>query len=135
MRFYSIVSNISYEVTPDHWEYHGPDARNREKVRGITARFSSHMYDTKAQQELNGWDDETREMVENYLKNHENYDTSWLQSVPETEAESKAKEFVNTNICISRTVTDEGVVDCDQQAVDGEFYCKRHLPVGEPVRS
>lgn len=131
MRFYSIVSNINYEITPDHWEYHGPDIRNREKVRGVTAHFSNHMFDTNAQD----YDDETREMVEKYLTSHENYNTQWLQSVPETDAESKAKEFTETGICISRTVTDEGVVDCEQQAVEGEFYCARHLPVKEPARS
>lgn len=128
MKFYSIVSNINYEVTPDHYEYHGPDIRNREKVKGVTAHFVDHLFDTEGQ----GYDDATKEQVEAYLMAHENFNTQWLQLLTE-EPERKFVEFAETGICISRIVTDEGVVDCDQQAVQGEFYCSRHLAVPEAV--
>jgi hypothetical protein len=135
VKFYSIVSGISYEVIAADYEYNGPNLRNRKLVPGITARFSNHMYDTKEAQKVNKWSDETREMVEYYLLNHENFNTQWLQTVPESEAESKAKEFTETGTCISRTVTDEGIVDCDQPAEEGEFYCKRHMSAMEPVKN
>ena len=135
MRFYSIVSGISYEVTPDDYEYNGPNLRNRRVVRGISAKFHNHMYDSVEAQKANRWPDDVREMVEDYLLNHENFNTQWLQTVPETDGEAKAKEFSETKICVSRTVTDEGVVDCDKEALEGEFYCKAHMPALEPVKS
>ena len=125
MRFYSIVSNINYEVIPTDYEYIGPN--HRKKVPGISARFHSHMFDTKQAQETLKWTDDQRTLVEDYLLGHENFNTAWLQLVPESEPEMRAKEFEEQKICISRTVTDEGVVDCDQQAVEGQYYCKRHL--------
>ncbi len=133
MRFYSIVGSINYEIVPTRYVYHGPDRVNREKVPGISARFHDHMYDTKAQRELNHWDDATRILVEDSLMNHENFNTQWLQVVPDMEVEKTADDIAEAGMCISRTVTDEGVVDCDQQAIEGQFYCKRHLPVPSEV--
>lgn len=133
MKFYSIVRNINYEVIPTDWEYIGPN--HKRKVPGISARFHDHMFDTKEQAQKQGWDDKTRDMVEDYLLQHENFNTQWLQIIPESEAERAANEFKQTQVCISRTVTDEGVVNCDQPVVEGQFYCKRHLPVSEEANA
>ncbi len=133
MKFYSIVRNINYEVIATDWEYIGPN--HRRKVPGISARFHDHMFDTKADGEKLGWDEKTRDMVEDYLLQHENFNTQWLQIVPESESERRAGEFEAQKICISRTVSDEGIIDCDQKAVEGQFYCKRHLPVSEEANA
>lgn len=135
MKFYSIVSGISYEIIAADYEYNGPNLRNRKLVPGITAKFHNHMYDTKEAQQVNHWDDKTRDLVEDYLLQHENFNTQWLQVVPESESERRANEFKDTGTCISRTVTDEGIIDCDELAVDGQFYCKRHLPVSEEANA
>lgn len=123
MKFTSAFKAAVYTVVPATYRFFGNN--QRESVPGLRAKFSDHILDTEAQ----GWNDEQREQVEQYLLGHADFGLV-LSLLDEAALAAAASPYH----CLFLVVTGGEANLCGiTVATEGEF-CPKHkvLMANEP---
>lgn len=127
MRFISAARRAKYVVAghPRYTEHVGPTP---VVMPGLTARFFGHVCDTEKSQRELGWKDEERELVENYLMQHKDFNHPggfYLETLVDAEPVRTL-----TTRCISFFRNEEGEAEqCPNPTVEGSDHCAQHQPV------
>ena len=134
MKFQSKYRNHKLMFRPSKYVYN-PDM-TRSVQAGITIDFtgSQRIYDTTLQQRLNGWPDETREQVEDYILQNKNYGQGIYLAPgevlpPEKQDLARVKPKDAVRKCLSIGFDDKGeLTQCPDEPTAGRDYCPAHDP-------
>lgn len=117
--------NARYTVSPDHWAYHQTvGGGRREKVKGTHVYFVNGMFDSIDGQKREKWSDETREVVENWMLNHEEYGVQFVRDLAEVEVVKPAASIV---WCDFIHISENGTQMCGLPVTEGS-RCGQHQP-------
>lgn len=134
MKFRAPYRNKTYVVRPTIREVLNGFPQTRWGVKAVFR--NGHFDSEKAQQEYH-WDDETREMVEEYLLAHEDHGKpKGFYVDPERSAEDTfvvPEEVRQGDTCIATYETVDGAELCGRPTLAGQDYCKEHAPIREAV--
>lgn len=124
MRFHSKYVHARYTMVPDDYEAVGR-GRTR-KIPGIAAVFEGNFWDSEVAQQENGWDDETREQLEQHLLEHWDYGrTLHSLSLEQIDAAVASTQPAPPNCLFVRVIDGESWL-CSRPAVSEDGYCKEH---------
>ncbi len=126
MRFRAVrFVDARYTVSPTYWKYHTTETGGaKEKIPGIHVLFTNGMTDTVEMQRRFKWSDEVREMVENWLLNHEEYGIKFVRDAGETET---IKPASTAQWCDFILITENGSQMCGVSVTEGS-RCGAHQP-------
>lgn len=135
MRFRSPHVNKTFVVRPTTTQITNGFPQT---VWGIRAVFRNGVFDSEIAQRDNRWDDETREMVEEYLLSHPEHGVPKGHFVVASNDEKMPDTKITENVpdvdqCIATYETPDGAELCGRAVLPGQDYCKEHAPVREAV--
>jgi hypothetical protein len=123
VKFHSKYVHARYVVVPDDLEMIG---RRTRKLPGVAAVFEDHFWDSEVAQKEHGWDDETREMVEQHLLDHWDHGRTLTDlSAEQIQAAYDSTKPAPTN-CLFVRVVDGSSWLCANPAVSDDGYCEQH---------
>lgn len=127
MRFVSAAIRAKYVVAghPKHIVMNGPTPVMQP---GLSARFFGHVCDTEKAQREQGWTDDERKIVEDYLMGHRDFNRPggfYLENVvdaaPPTDRATRCLAFFRNESGESE--------QCPSQTLGETDYCEQHQPV------
>lgn len=130
MRFRCEYQNITYTIRP---AYTKVEAGVPVPVKGLRARFVNHLLDTEKAARDNFWTNEERDLVEQTLLRHPDFDRGKIRPDAETAddfaryAEMADKAASATVHCIATFETPEGAEPCGRSVVGETDYCLEHI--------
>lgn len=129
MRFVSAAIRAKYVVAghPKHVVMNGPTPVVQP---GLSARFFGHVCDTEKMQKELGWTDDERELVEEYLMGHRDFNRPggfYLETIADGE---QPKVDARATRCLSFFRNEDGEAEqCPNETVGDTDYCAQHQPV------
>ncbi len=142
MLFWSRYRDPLYTITPDDYEYTGPGNRHRRKVAGLHVKFvpqgpnAGSTFDTTEAAAREGWDDETREHVEQRLMTSSDFGQSMHLLGQPDPVQIAAGVEDSTQRCTFMIPSSTGVSICGQPTLRTSKFCPDHELVmmgpGEP---
>lgn len=129
MRFISVAKRAKYVVSghPKYVEMRGPTPIVQP---GLSARFFGNVCDTEKMQKELGWTDEERQIVEEYLLNHKDFNRPggfYLEVEPDAAA---PKRDLTVTRCLAFFRNEAGESEqCPNQTLEESDYCAEHQPV------
>lgn len=129
MRFQSRWDNAVYVVRPTYVLNIAPG--QAEIKRGMKAVFSGRdrIFDSESSQVLNGWTDEERKQVEDYLLKHRDFGAGLYLApgeIPPVGVEVAAPELTR---CSHIATVNGKITQCKDDARLGEDFCAKHSGV------
>lgn len=136
-----VVIPKDYEIVAGH----------KRLVRGLSAEFEDHLFDSYKAQKAHRWTDEQRIEVENFLMEHEEYGRGIYPATlempskyaapvqpdgtaiePEREVAEAVEAIVleNDPFCIVTFATPQGAQRCQNRHVKGTSFCSVHQGYG-----
>lgn len=128
MRFVSVAKRAKYVVAghPKHVTMNGPTPIVQP---GLTARFFGNVCDTRKSQSEQGWTDDEREIVENYLMGHKDFNHPggfYLEVAPDAVAPRGAM----ATRCLAFFRNEAGESEqCPNPTLEDSDHCAQHQPV------
>lgn len=115
--------NARYTVSPTYYEFHQlSTGAVKQKVEGVHVYFVEGMFDSHDGQKREKWSDETRELVENWLLNHEEYGIQFVRDAAETEV---VRPAATAAWCDFILIDEHGTQMCGQP-VQEHGRCSQH---------
>lgn len=114
--------NARFAVAPDYYSYHQVAGQSiRTKNIGVHVNFVNGLFDSVEAQRREKWSDETREMVENWLLNHEEYGVNFVRDA----SEQTIKPSATTGYCDFLLISENGTQMCGLPVTEGT-RCGQH---------
>lgn len=134
MRFQSKFRNYKLMYRPARWDY-TPD-RQRVLVPGITIEFDGpqRIFDSERVARERGWDDETRDAVEDFILSNKKYGSAIYlgpgQDLPVAkQAKARVKPKEVKRFCKAIGFDEKGELEqCKDEPAVGRDYCRKHDP-------
>jgi hypothetical protein len=134
MKFQSKYTNAVYIVRPTTRIFY-PEMGYSQLKPGLAAKFQGpqRIFDSVKTQEMLGWSDEERNLIEDHLLKHRDWGVGLYlapgEVLPEgKEAAVRVKTPVQVRRCSQLTVIDGDIRQCPEQASVGREFCKDHDP-------
>lgn len=110
-----------------------PGLQRAKLVPQVVATFTGpqRLFNSETAQRENGWSDETRKELEDWLFNHPKYMIDFFvapgETIPEEYAElSQRKAPPKPRICESFQIVDNDIIRCPNPVTAGRNFCKEH---------
>lgn len=125
MRFLSAAIRAKYVVKPKYTVMNGPTP---VAVSGLQARFFGHIFDSEKSQRELGWTNEERELVEEHLLNHRDFNRHGGFYLETDGVQAAPRSGVKRCIAFFRNESGESE-QCPREPLDGSDYCDEHKAV------
>lgn len=133
MRFQSKYRNHKLIIKPTTRVIY--PGQGSQIVPGIRVVFEGpqRIFDSEKAALRNGWDDETRELVEDFLLSHDEYGHGIYlapgQQLPESKrTTARVVPEAQQRRCLQMAIVDGDLVQCDKPPSVGRDFCYEHDP-------
>lgn len=130
MRFRNKYQNITYTIRPAHTKV---ENGTPIPVKGLRVRFANHVLDTDKQAIEQFWTPEEKDLVEQKLLAHPDFDRGFIRPMEETPEDFQrfaavADKAANASAkCIATFATEGGSEPCGRSVVGDTDYCLEHI--------
>lgn len=126
MRFQSRWDNAVYVVRPTYVVNIAPG--QQEIKYGMKAVFSGRdrIFDSETSQNANGWTDEQRKQVEDYLLKHRDFGNGLYLAPGENAPEGVEVVAPEVRRCSHIATVNGKITQCKDDALIGEDFCPAH---------